>query len=266
MPITILQISIGSNILIGDISMTIYTQNQYVVYHITYSGNLLPSKNNSNITPSNYIGSTSLKQIESGYMGSVSSKKYKVLWKQELKEHPELFNLEIISYHDTRSDATWKELQLQKTFNVLNNPLFVNMSYASINGFCGLILMGSDNPNFGNKGFTSYTYDNGTIIYAHKSDPRVVSGELCGIKTNPIKSNMTKSKNPNMKKYEFIILQTPTNEIIRLNWNEYSSYFKHNKLNNIISLKKTKNYKIIDFKLNNNWKLIPPIKQKSKLL
>ena len=118
--------------------MTIYTQNKYVVYHITYSGNLLPSKNNSNITPSNYIGSTSLKQIESGYMGSILSKKYKNFWKHELKEHPELFNIEIASYHDTRSDAIWKELQLQKIFNVVKNPLFVNMSYATPNGFFGM--------------------------------------------------------------------------------------------------------------------------------
>lgn len=119
-------------------SIPIYTQNQYVVYHITYSGNLLHSKNNSNIPPSNYIGSTSLNKIKSGYMGSVSSKKYKDIWKQELKEHPELFNLEIISYHDARSDAIWRELQLQQLFNVVKNPLFVNMAYAQPNGFFGM--------------------------------------------------------------------------------------------------------------------------------
>lgn len=109
--------------------MDIYNPKSYVVYHIIYSGDKLPP---------NYIGSTSIKRIESGYMGSVRSKNYKNIWKQELKEHPELFHLEIISYHDTRPEATYKELQIQKLFNVVKNPLFVNMSYAQPNGFFGM--------------------------------------------------------------------------------------------------------------------------------
>ena len=122
-------------------SANTYTDQSYVVYHITYSGDKLPSKFNSNITPSNYIGSTSLEQINKGYMGSVVSKKYKVLWESELKQNPQLFKLEIISYHDTRSDATYKELQIQKLFNVVKNPLFVNMSLAQKHG-----CFGTDNP------------------------------------------------------------------------------------------------------------------------
>lgn len=114
----------------------------YVVYHITYSGNKLPSKFNSLITPSNYIGSTSIEQINKGYRGSVCSKKYKVLWELELNDNPNLFKLEIISYHDTRSDATWKELQIQRIFNVVKNPLFVNQAYASINGCFGMDQIG----------------------------------------------------------------------------------------------------------------------------
>lgn len=139
MPIAILQISIGSKHISTLLRGTVMSStNIYCVYHITYFGDKLPAKSNSFISPSNYIGSTSLKQIESGYMGSVSSKKYKDIWTQELIEHPDSFHLEIISYHDTRKEATWKELQIQKLFNVVKNPLFVNMAYASVNGCHGM--------------------------------------------------------------------------------------------------------------------------------
>jgi hypothetical protein len=111
-----------------------FVYNQYCVYHTTYSGYQLPA---------NYIGSTSVKKInEDSYHGSVKSKSYKSIWLSELKEHPELFKTEIISYHDTRPDATYKELQLQKIFNVVKNPLFINMSYAAPNGFFGMSTKG----------------------------------------------------------------------------------------------------------------------------
>lgn len=114
--------------------------NQYCVYHTTYSGNKLPA---------NYIGSTTVKRIiDENYHGSVCSKKYKTIWESELKERPELFKTEIISYQDTRSDALYKELQSQKLFNAVKNPSFINMSYANYNGCYGTSLKGSDNPAF----------------------------------------------------------------------------------------------------------------------
>ena len=110
-------------------STDIYTPflpGQYCVYHTTYSGKLLPA---------NYIGSTSVDNVLNNYYGSVASKRYKAIWLSELKLHPELFSTSIVSYHDTRSNATWKELQIQKIFNVVKSDLFVNRAYASINGF-----------------------------------------------------------------------------------------------------------------------------------
>lgn len=107
-----------------------FIPDQFCVYHTTYSGTLMPS---------NYIGSSSVdKVINKSYRGSVSSKKYKNIWLSELKLHPELFNTEIISYHDTRHNATWKELQIQRIFNVVKNPIFINMSYASPHGYFGM--------------------------------------------------------------------------------------------------------------------------------
>ena len=115
-----------------------YTEQKYCVYIIHYSGDVLPPKNNSSITPSNYIGSTSVDKIHNGYKGSVQSKKYKSIWHSELKNNQHLFSVEIISYHDTRPEATHKELQLQRIFNAVTNPLFVNMSYAQANGCFGM--------------------------------------------------------------------------------------------------------------------------------
>ena len=133
------------------ISKNTYINQKYCVYNITYFGDKLPSKNNSNITPSNYIGSTEINKIKSGYMGSVKSKIYKNIWKSELKDNINLFSIEIISYHDTRPAATYKELQIQKIFNVVTNPLFVNMSYAQPNGYYGTGISGEYHPNYNNK-------------------------------------------------------------------------------------------------------------------
>ena len=126
-------------------STNTYTEQKYCVYITHYSENKLPSKNNSAITPSNYIGTTSVDKINNGYKGSVSSKKYKTIWESELKNNPQLFSVEIISYHDTRPEATYKELQLQRIFNVVKNPLFINMAYASINGCHGMDVSGKLN-------------------------------------------------------------------------------------------------------------------------
>lgn len=93
----------------------------YCVYHTTYKGNKLPIF---------YIGSTSIESIESGYRGSVYSKKYKKIWKSELKMHPELFNTVIISTHATREEALNREEYIQKKLNVITNPLYINLSYA----------------------------------------------------------------------------------------------------------------------------------------
>lgn len=143
------------------------SENIYAVYIITYSGNKLPCKIGGSIPPSNYIGSSSVAKIKAGYMGTVSSKKYKRLWNQELRDHPELFHIEIISYHDTRRDATWKELHLQKLFNVVNNPLFVNMALAQPNGYFGCREVGY---------MTYRDTVTGTYIIAHVLDDNVVSG------------------------------------------------------------------------------------------
>ena len=76
------------------------------------------------------------------------AKKYKTIWEKELTENPQLFETQIISIHYTREEAISKELKIQKIFNVVKNPLFINLSYASINGFFGRDVSGENNPNY----------------------------------------------------------------------------------------------------------------------
>lgn len=101
----------------------------YCTYLTVYSGSKLPPF---------YIGSTSLKNISNGYRGSVTSKKYKTIWKDELKNNPHLFQTKIISNHNTRKEATSKELCLQKLLKVVKSLMYINMAYASPNGYFGM--------------------------------------------------------------------------------------------------------------------------------
>lgn len=101
----------------------------YVVYLTTYHGDSLPPF---------YIGYTTKAKVFSGYNGSVQSKKYGSIWRQERKDHPELFETEIISHHDTDLDARAREESLHRFYDVPNNPAFINMSIGMANfGGCG---------------------------------------------------------------------------------------------------------------------------------
>lgn len=113
---------------------------KYCVYITTYSGDLLPSR---------YIGSSSVKRIKEGYKGSVSSKKWKKTWQGELKAKPNLFSTEIIFECHTREEALAKELELQKQYDAIRSPDWVNEGYASINGYAGRNVAGKNNPMYG---------------------------------------------------------------------------------------------------------------------
>lgn len=78
--------------------------------------------------PPFYIGSSTDSKIQKGYHGSVSSKRYKHIWKSELRSNPQLFKTIIISYHNTKKEALKKESYLQTALDVLDNPLYINQS------------------------------------------------------------------------------------------------------------------------------------------
>lgn len=92
---------------------------EFCTYITIYTGNKLPPF---------YIGSTSLSRIEKGYCGSVTSQRYKKIWRDEKFYNPHLFKVKIISLHSTREEASTKEVKLQLALNVVNNPLYTNLA------------------------------------------------------------------------------------------------------------------------------------------
>ena len=103
-----------------------YFMKQYVVYLTTYTGTLMPRY---------YIGSTSRKKIEEGYIGTVISKKWKNVFKKEARDHRELFTVQILSEHETRRGALKHELEEQLKRDDVKSEEYINMSFAKVNGF-----------------------------------------------------------------------------------------------------------------------------------
>ncbi len=99
--------------------------------------------------PTFYIGSSSVKSLNNGYRGSLNSKQYKKLWKQQVKQNPLNFAFSILSYHKTRQEALQAEYDLQLELNVIKLNNFANKSLASVNGFFGMDVSGSNNPMHG---------------------------------------------------------------------------------------------------------------------
>lgn len=114
---------------------------KYCVYLTKYTGNLLPKY---------YIGSTNINKALSGkYFGSIVSKKWKYIYKNELKNNINSFSIEILSKHKTREEALTEELRLQILKNVVKSDEYFNESLASINGMFGRDVKGKNNPMYG---------------------------------------------------------------------------------------------------------------------
>jgi len=92
---------------------------EYCTYITFYRGNKLPPF---------YIGYSSIKKINKGYNGSVSSKKYKNIWLIERKENIHLFSTKIIKSFNTRKEATIHEEYIHNFLNVHKNSMYINMS------------------------------------------------------------------------------------------------------------------------------------------
>lgn len=121
----------------------------YCSYIVTYLGDKLPPKYPDEAPPMYYLGSSTEEQINKGYRGSVKSKKYKDIWESELRDNPELFQIEIINRFNTNEQSKTDELSLQIEFNVVKSPEFVNMALATVNGCFGMPMFGEDNPRYG---------------------------------------------------------------------------------------------------------------------
>lgn len=113
---------------------------QYCVYITQYDGDKMPPV---------YIGSSSVSKVMNGYRGSVSSKRYKDVWDQELSTNPHLFRTKIIFRCASRKYALWKENRILKRLDAVKNSSMINQSYANINGYCGRDVSGANNPRYG---------------------------------------------------------------------------------------------------------------------
>lgn len=112
----------------------------YAVYRTTYVGTKMPKF---------YIGSSSLSKIQNGYRGSVRSKKYREVWKEELRTNPQLFSIEILSIHEDRYEALVEEKRIQEEIDVIKRPDYINRGVSL--GIFGLELRGERNPFFSRK-------------------------------------------------------------------------------------------------------------------
>jgi hypothetical protein len=99
--------------------------------------------------PPFYIGSTTVDKVKLGYHGSVSSRKYRNIWKSELKSNPERFTTKIVKEYSTRKQATEAERKLQIALKVVKSPLYANQAVAAPNGYCGADFKGANSPKFG---------------------------------------------------------------------------------------------------------------------
>lgn len=93
----------------------------YCTYLTVYRGSKLPPF---------YIGSKDTKSVLDGYRGSVVSKEYKEIFKEELANNPNLFDTKIISFHSSREEAYHKERSLHCFLQVHINPLYINKTIA----------------------------------------------------------------------------------------------------------------------------------------
>lgn len=87
--------------------------------------------------PPYYIGSTTLKNVRNGYMGSVGSRAWKTIWKEETTNNPNLFKLIILDTFEDRKEALDMENFLQEKYGSKASFNFVNMANANTNGCFG---------------------------------------------------------------------------------------------------------------------------------
>jgi hypothetical protein len=97
--------------------------------------------------PMFYIGRSTVKNIQNGYHGSVSSKLYKQIWLDELEQNPHLFKTKIITVHATKQESAEQEEYFHKKQQVHKNPLYINQATGA--GTFHTDICGKKNPWYG---------------------------------------------------------------------------------------------------------------------
>ena len=158
--------------------------NEYNVYLTEYSGDLLPHL---------YIGSSTQTKIDNGYNGSVTSTKYKDIFRQERKNNPQKFKTQILKTFNDRAEALRFELELQIINDVVKSPHFINMSLASVNGCFGMDVSGKLNPMYGRKHPNHVAGFKG-LTHTDESKSKISIGGKGLKRTEETKSNISKGK------------------------------------------------------------------------
>lgn len=120
-----------------------------VTYLTHYTGDKLPPW---------YIGSSFEDRVITGYNGTITSRKWKLLYQEEQKYNKHLFKTRILSYHLTKEDAIAEEARLQRMHNVVKSVKYFNESVANVNGMYGRDVSGMYNPNYGKVASQSTKY------------------------------------------------------------------------------------------------------------
>lgn len=95
----------------------------YCIYLTIYLGDNLPPF---------YIGSSTVEKVLKGYHGTVTSAKYKDIWRKEIQTNRHLFKTFMIPSPPilTMTDKLMLEAKWQLEFDVVNSPLFINQRIA----------------------------------------------------------------------------------------------------------------------------------------
>lgn len=112
----------------------------YCIYLTIYRGTLLPKR---------YIGSSSVRLVLAGYNGSVSSIKWKDIYRSEQLKNKHLFKTRILQKYNTRKEALEAEYDLHIRYGVVRSIQYMNEALAQPNGFFGRDVSGKNNPMYG---------------------------------------------------------------------------------------------------------------------
>lgn len=94
----------------------------FCTYNTIYTGDKMPPF---------YIGYTSVEKIKKGYHGSVASKQYRQIWREELKNNPRLFETTILAVYETQEEAIVAERKLLESVQAHKNPSYINMTISN---------------------------------------------------------------------------------------------------------------------------------------
>lgn len=111
---------------------------KYCTYLTVYLGNKLPPF---------YIGFSLVENVENGYHGSVSSKQWKSIWKEELLNNPNVFKTIILTKHESKEEAVNREQKFQLSLGVLKKPeMYINRTIGKPLFGCGKVGMKHRKP------------------------------------------------------------------------------------------------------------------------